>query len=403
MSKRSVLAKSLLVLSLTGGAGVYLSISQSAESLHPAAPAPTSTVAVRAEAPVSTIVCSGRVEPVLGEVDVAPQVAGQLAEVRVKEGDVVEQGQVVAVVDGPRQAAELAVAEAEVALARSRLAQTEAGNGDEEIQQARYEAESVEASLAYEVRSLERMERLRQRNALALDDLDRQRQRVEQLRRQRDGLRKRHQALRRGALPEEIAVKRTELALAEERLSRAKVERELLMVHAPMSGTILEVFHHKGDTVSAVTGPPVPVIRMADTRQLRIRLEVDEASVTRLRPGLGGTFQIRGSSAEVGRLSLTTIIPSFGPKRLFNPDTSARYDTRILTVLCQPADNRIPLYAGQRVMATLTADSATEIASTSATASTSAADQPPVRPIPPAARTWVKPTPVSWQPSPGPA
>jgi multidrug efflux pump subunit AcrA (membrane-fusion protein) len=387
MSKKSIIAKSLLALSFTTGAGVYLSRSQSAESLHPVSPPPI--VAARAEAPVRTIVCSGRVEPVLGEVDVAPQVAGQLAEVRVKEGDVVEQGQVVAVVDGPRQAAELAVAEAEVALARSRLAQTEAGNGDEEIQQARYEAESVEASLSYEVRSLERMERLRQRNALALDDLDRQRQRVEQLRRQRDGLRKRHQALRRGALPEEIAVKRTELALAEERLRRAKVERALLMVHAPMSGTILEVFHHQGDTVSAVTGPPVPIIRMADTRQLRIRLEVDEASVTRLRPGLGGTFQIRGSSAEVGRLSLTTIIPSFGPKRLFNPDTSARYDTRILTVLCLPADNRVPLYAGQRVTATLTADSATELASTS--------DQPNAQPVPPAARTLAKPQKVAWR------
>ena len=92
---------------------------------------------------------------------------------------------------------------------------------------------------------------------------------------------------------------------------------------------------------------------MADTSQLRIRLEIDEASVARLRPGLQGTLQIRGSSADVGRLTVTTIIPMFGPKRLFNPDTSARFDTRTLAVFCEPLDLRVPLYPGQRVTASL--------------------------------------------------
>jgi hypothetical protein len=44
----------------------------------------------------------------------------------------------------------------------------------------------------------------------------------------------------------------------------------------------------------------------------------------------------------------------FGPKRLFNPDTSARYDTRTLAVFCQPSDMRVPLYPGQRITAFLT-------------------------------------------------
>src|SRR5688572_27818578 len=57
------------------------------------------------------IVCSGRVEAVTGEIDVAPLVAGTLTQVRVREGQYVEKGALVAVLDGARQAADREVAE----------------------------------------------------------------------------------------------------------------------------------------------------------------------------------------------------------------------------------------------------------------------------------------------------
>jgi hypothetical protein len=46
-----------------------------------------------------------------------------------------------------------------------------------------------------------------------------------------------------------------------------------------------------------------------------------------------------------------TIIPVFGPRRLFNPDTSVRNDTRTVAVLCEPTDLEIRLLLGQRVTA----------------------------------------------------
>ena len=298
-----------------------------------------------------TIVCSGRVEPVRGEVDVSAQIEGQLAEVGVTEGDVVEQGDILAVLEGPRETAELSVAEANVAIARSRLGQVQAGNGPEEVQQALHEVEAQDALLAFETKNLGRLYRLLQRRTLSLEDYERQQRKVEQLQRQRDGLRKHYEAVRRGPLAQEIEVARAELALAEQRLHRVRVEHDLRTIRAPMAGTILEVYRHAGDSV--ITDMPTPILRMADTSQLRIRLEVDEASVARLRPGMQGTLQIRGSSTDVGRLAVTTIIPMFGPKRLFNPDTTARFDTRTLAVFCEPLDIRVPLYPGQRVTAYL--------------------------------------------------
>jgi hypothetical protein len=90
---------------------------------------------------------------------------------------------------------------------------------------------------------------------------------------------------------------------------------------------------------------------MVDAGRLRIRLEVDEADVPRLKPPREGTFEVGGIADTVGRLVVTTLIPQFGPKRLFNPDTSARFDTRILAVLCEIKDCSIPLHPGQRITA----------------------------------------------------
>jgi hypothetical protein len=65
--------------------------------------------------------------------------------------------------------------------------------------------------------------------------------------------------------------------------------------------------------------------------------------VGRRLPGAGGQGE--------QRLTIRTVLPQFGPKRLFNPDTSARLDTRVLGVLCDVLEAEIPLYPGQRITA----------------------------------------------------
>ena len=217
----------------------------------------------------------------------------------------------------PGRAAEIAVAEAAAALARSKLRQLEAGTGREEIQQALSEAESVEALLAYEAKSLGRMRRLSRPppSAPTITTATPARRAAQAPARRAPQASRGPEA---GGAAQEIEVARSELALAEERVCRVRVERDLLLIRAPMTGKILEVYRHQGDSVSL--DRPSPIVRMADTSRLRIRLEIDEASVARLRPGQGGTFQIRGVASDAGRLFLTTILPAFGPKRLFNPD-----------------------------------------------------------------------------------
>jgi multidrug efflux pump subunit AcrA (membrane-fusion protein) len=297
------------------------------------------------------LVCSGRVESVRGEVDVSAQLAGRLEEVRVTEGDTVHEGDVLAVLEGARQTQELRVAEANVAVARLKLQRVQAGNGKEEIEQAYDDMKALEARLAYETTNLECLRRLYQKRSLTSDELQRKMHEVVQMTRQRDSLQKRYEAVRRGPLPQEIEVARGQLAVAESQLQRARVEHDYHIIRATISGIVLEIYRHAGDSVA--TEYATPILRIADTSRLRVRLEVNETDVARLENGLKGSFLVRGREKPAGKLLVKTIVPMFGPRRLFNPDTSVRNDTRTVAVLCEPSDLQIPLLLGQRVTAFL--------------------------------------------------
>jgi HlyD family secretion protein len=297
----------------------------------------------------SQLVCTGMVESPGGEVDVCAQMPGELTEVRVTEGDSVQKGQVLAVVDARRLEAEIAVAEANVKVAEAKLKRVRVGTGDEEKQEAFFAVQATEALLAYERKNLDRLRSLHQTKSVLLDELQRIEQQVEHLVKQAESLKRRHAALLRGPLPEEIEAARTEVILAEERLRQAKVNYSYHLIPAPIAGKVVQVMLHAGDSVSIEQ--VTPIVRLVDTTHLRIRLEIDEADVARLATPLEGVFEVRGLPETAGRFKLATIIPHFGPKRLFNPDMSARVDTRTLAVLCDIAESKIPLYPGQRITA----------------------------------------------------
>jgi multidrug resistance efflux pump len=261
----------------------------------------------------------------------------------------VRKGQVLAVLDARRQESEIAVAAASVGLAKAKLKRVQAGVGEEEKQEALLAAEAVASLLKYETANCDRLRKLYATKSISLDVLELSENQVDHLRKQMDGLKKHYESLRRGPLPEEIEFARAEVTEAEERLRQAKVNYEYRMVYAPIGGTILQVYRHAGDSVSLQQ--QTPIVRMVDASHLRIRLEIDEAYASRLNPPREGTFQVGGMADTVGRLVVTTLIPQFGPKRLFNPDTSARVDTRILAVLCEIKECSIPLQPGQRITA----------------------------------------------------
>lgn len=283
-------------------------------------------------------VCVGRVESVNGEVEVCAQMSGTLAAVLVEEGDWVTNGTVLAEVDARREKAALD-------LAVAKLARIKVGNGKEEVAAVEAHRDAIAAELAFAESELQRGVKLREQKVVAEDEWERRQQRAATLRKQLVSAEKQAEALKRGPLPEEIAV-------AEAETAAARVAYDLRLVRADSDGTVLELRRHTGDAVSVIY--PTPILRMADTRRLRVRIEVNEQDAYRVKSGLKGEFTTFGASKLGGQLVVKTILPSFVPRRLFEPDSTVRIDTRTLNVLCEVQNTALPVYSGQRITVVFT-------------------------------------------------
>lgn len=282
------------------------------------------------------LVCVGRVEPVDGEVEVSAQMSGTLIAVRVREGEWVTNGTVLAEVAAPREKAALD-------LAVAKLERVKAGNGKEEIAASEAARDAVAAELEFAEAEYQRAIKLREQQIVAEDILDERRQRATTLRKQLTTATKQAEAMKRGPLPEEIA-------LAEAEVAATRAVHELRLVRAQTDGAILHLYRHTGDFVTMFQ--PTPILRMADTKRLRVRVEVNEQEAHRARSGLAGEFTVFGVKEMSGRLVMKTVLPSFAPRRLFEPDSTARMDTRTLNILCEMQGALPPIHSGQRVMAT---------------------------------------------------
>jgi multidrug resistance efflux pump len=276
----------------------------------------------------------GRVEPVDGEIEVSAQMAGTLEAVQVKEGDWVEKGTLLATVMADREQAQLR-------LAQARLARVKAGVGAEEIAAVIYQREALEAELTYAQQEESRARKLHATAAITDDELEAKQKRAVSLKKQIESLRKQHEAMKRGPLPEEIAV-------AEAEVDAARTNYELRQVRALSAGAVLHLFRYTGDYVSG--NWPTPILRMADTNRLQVRVEVGESDVHQIKPGVTGSFTVFGKTNEFGQLTVRAILPSFAPKRLFDPDGNARLDTRTLQMLCEIKEARQPVFSGQRIL-----------------------------------------------------
>jgi len=288
--------------------------------------------------PVRKLVCTGRVEAVDGEVEVSAQMSGTLVSVKVKEGDWVRSGTVLAEVDARRE-------KAAHDLALAKLARVKAGVGKEEIAAAEATRDAISAELVLADLEFQRSLKLHEssRGAISEDLLDQRKQCAETTRKRLVSATKQFEALKRGPLPEDIAQ-------AEAEVAAARTAYELREIHASSDGSILLLNKHPGDFVSL--NFPSPVLRMANTRKLRLRIEVNEQEVYRLKAGMAGDFTTYGESKSNGKLQVVMLLPAFAPRRLFEPDSTARMDTRTLQALCEILDRSAQVYAGQRIMAT---------------------------------------------------
>ena len=288
------------------------------------------------------IAAPGRIEAISEEIRVSSELSGRLKSVHVEEGDRVQRGEVLAEMENADYHARVAAAAAELGQREAELRRTVNGSRTQERREAEASMQAAKAVLDNAKSEAERRRGLADRNVISRDEADRY-ERGYQVAQAQYAQAAQHFALVDAeAREEDRARAEAAVATAQAQLGEARAYLEKSYIRAPISGVILRKLRHTGESVS--TQFDSPVVTMADDSTLRVRLDVDESDVSKLRVGQRAyvTAETYGTQRFWGRVMRVGDI--LGKKRIRTDEPSEHVDTKILETLVElDPGPRLPL------------------------------------------------------------
>lgn len=347
------------VLSAVVGAAMLASLLSSVLAPSPTAPtdkdvaaaanqvAPTSGLDERFSRPAGFVISgNGVVEPHDRETQVSASVPGRIASVEVAEGAKVRAGDPLVILEQDVERSTLAAAQADYDGAQADYARVRKGSRSEDIDAADADAAAALARAAQSADTLKRTEALAANGHVSPDELDRARRAAEADKATADQADARRRAAVNGSRKEDVAAALARVDAAKARRDEAAARLEQRTVRAPIDGEILQVLVRAGEYETPGGGT---LLSMGDTSTLRVRMDVDERDIAKLK--LGDTALLR-ASALAGRdipAKVEEIGRRMGRKNVRTDDPVERNDTKILEVVLS-VDDPAGLVVGQRVV-----------------------------------------------------
>ena len=140
---------------------------------------------------------------------------------------------------------------------------------------------------------------------------------------------------------EDVAFARADVQLAQAHLAEAQTRYDKTFIKSPINGIVLRKHHRNGESVSNSATTPDPVLTIGNTEMLRVRVDIDESDVNKVRmdqkawvtADAFGKQKFSGHVVRIGEL--------LGPKTIRNDEPTERVDRKFLEVLVEldPAAN----------------------------------------------------------------
>lgn len=286
------LKKPTVYLAATGIVAAIVMVAR----LHSEPPLPPPPIAPPTKPYAASIAASGIVETLNENVAIGVPEAGLVARVYVKVWDVIEAGKPLFVLDDREAQAQLAVNEANAAVAAATLTRLQD--------------------------QLNRLLRVNDSRAVSQDEVR--------------------------TKENDVAVAQAQCDAARALVVQSRVRLQRLVVTAPRAGTILQLNVRPGEYASAT--PKSPAILLGDLEHLQVRADVDEQNAASLEPGQAAIAYVKGDTTTPITLHFVRIEPFVTPKVSLTGASTERVDTRVLQVIYtfdRPADRN--LYVGQQV------------------------------------------------------
>jgi HlyD family secretion protein len=296
---------------------------------------------------------NGMVEPSQPETKVAGQLSGKIATVLVKEGDRVEKGAPLVTMESTVEKAALDAAEADLSTAKATFARIAHGNRAEDIDAAVAEAASAKAKADNSAEILARTEKLEKEGASTPDELDKAKNMAASDEATAKAAAARAKAATAGSRYEDVAEAKAKVVAAEARRDQAKATLDRLTIVAPIAGEVLRVKYRDGEFYNPASTEPLLIL--GDTTKLRVRMDVDERDIAKVRMGAKGFVVADAWKGKKFTATVVEIGKRMGRKNVRTDDPVERIDTKILEVVLE-LDDVQTLVPGQRVMSYVAAN-----------------------------------------------
>jgi HlyD family secretion protein len=281
-------------------------------------------------ASVSAVGCEGRIEPANGLIRIAagnPSGGAAILEaLGIAEQQHVSKGQWIGTLRGKSlvQAA-LRLSEQKIATAGLKLEQLRAAPKENELASRSEEIERRRVEYERANTELERYQLLRKAEDVSASDLETRRANAEMARHSLQQAQQDRLALAELRQPDE-AVLVSGIREAEAEKARLEAELHLYDISSPVSGTVLKLTAHVGESVG-----PAGIAEILEDGPLYAIAEVAEADISRLR--IGNPAEVKG---ELLPLEAAGVVESIGGQvsgsEVLSSDPSAFTDKRIVPV-----------------------------------------------------------------------
>lgn len=314
-----------------------------------AAPAPithTPSAAPAAGPLVSWVAAApGRVEPRSGQIRISAAIAGRVVLVAVRANDKVAVDEVLMRLDDREPRARLTAAEAETAARKRERDAQPATSGREAVTKAEdavFAAERAVTNARFELDDMIAADR--KGSAGSPVNLSQARRRLADA---QDRLR--HETLAfasaqaRGNIP---APSRLDAAVAASRaeVTQAEIMLERTRIRAPIAGTVLQINAKVGEMVAP---GEMPLVVMGDLSLMRVRAEVDEQDVAKIKVGQRVFVRNNAYPGQEFEGKVAELAPSLATPRMGSRGVRRATDVEVMEVVID-LDGNVPLLAGMR-------------------------------------------------------
>ena len=292
-------------------------------------------VAARANQGPLLIAGPGRVEPYSEDIKIGSELSGRLKSVNVEEGDAIHRGQVLAVLENADYRAQVESARANVEAKAAVLRKVVNGARRQERDEAWSSVKEANAVMEETQSELQRRQQLFSAGVVSREELDRCSREAAVAKARYDAAVQRHALIDDRAREEDQSFAEADLELAQGQLAEAEARYGKSFIRSPIDGSVLRKHHRSGESVSNSSTVPDPILTIGDRKTLRVRVDVDETDVNKVRPGQRAYVTADAFGKQKFWGHVVRVGQQLGPKNVRTDEPAEKVDTKILETLVE--------------------------------------------------------------------